>query len=112
MTESAVVLVVGVVKECSEQEFLQHNSLNYYRISKVKKAEGIRYLYLFGCNDSHHDDESKEVVEDLVGADEYDSDVQIMGVSPTNAMQIKLEFEAKKEKATKGKKKWKGKKGK
>ena len=111
-TESAVVLVVGVVKECSEQEFLQHNSLNYYRISKVKKAEGIRYLYLFGCNDSHHDDESKEVLEDLVGADEYDSDVQIMGVSPTNAMQIKLEFEAKKEKATKGKKKWKGKKGK
>ena len=52
------------------------------------------------------------MLEDLVGADEYDSDVQIMGVSPTNAMQIKLEFEAKKEKATKGKKKWKGKKGK
>ena len=110
-TESAVVLVVGVVKECSEQEFLQHNSLNYYRISKVKKAEGIRYLYLFGCNDSHHDDESKEVVEDLVGADEYDSDVQIIALPP-NAMQIKEEFEAKKDKATKGKKASKGKKGK
>ena len=78
----------------------------------MKKAEGIRYLYLFGCNDSHHDDESKEVVEDLVGADEYDSDVQIMGVSATNAMQIKEEFEAKKDKATKGKKASKGKKGK
>ena len=95
--------MVGVVKECSEQEFLQHNSLNYYRISKVKKAEGIRYLYLFGCNDSHHDDASKEVVEDLVGADEYDSDVQIIALPP-NAMQIKEEFEAKKDKALKGKK--------
>lgn len=86
----------------TDSSVLQSNTLNYESISKVTKANGIRFLYLFGCNDSHHDDESKEVGEDLVGDYEADPEVLFLEKPPTDAMRFKKEFQEKKEEATKG----------
>ena len=84
----------------AESSCLETRNLTYSAITQVHKPNGIRYLYLFACNDSHQVDETKEVVEDLVVDDEYDSDVQFMAVPPNDDIQFKKEFKSKAEKHT------------